>query len=407
MSKKLWILGIALCTSNFVYCVQESGPKWGFFGHRLINKMAVFTLPKECFGFYKKHIQYMSEHAVDPDKRRYASKFEAERHYIDLDVWQKDSTLVLPADFQEALLRYSSYFLIQQNDTLAAKLVFHGDSLSFQIENHCFSGHHISSQFFLKYWKNIITPMYYEDNWLLSGQDLDDVFGTSCFEGCNTIFYIKDNFSKHGILPYFLQIMQKKLTDAFSNHDYQNILRYSAELGHYLGDAHVPLHTTENYNGQLTNQTGIHAFWESRIPELFAEEEYDFLVDTARYIPDKATFFWNIVAHSHTLVDEVLDTEKKLSTSFASDRQFCYTERANRIERLQCQEYAREWSERLHGSIELQMKSAIQALGSCIYSAWIDAGQPILPEQPFEIQDETSAIPDKGRREVRPHEDNE
>ena len=34
----------------------------------------------------------------------------------------------------------------------------------------------------------------------------------------------------------------------------EKILKYSAELGHYIGDAHVPLHTTENYNGQLTNR---------------------------------------------------------------------------------------------------------------------------------------------------------
>ena len=60
---------------------------WGFFGHRRINKLACFTLPQDLFGFYKSNIDYIADHAVDPDKRRYASKFEAIRHYIDLDIF--------------------------------------------------------------------------------------------------------------------------------------------------------------------------------------------------------------------------------------------------------------------------------------------------------------------------------
>jgi len=58
---------------------------WGFFGHKRINRMAVFTLPPELVGFYKYHIEYITEHAVDPDKRRYAVEGEAPRHYIDID----------------------------------------------------------------------------------------------------------------------------------------------------------------------------------------------------------------------------------------------------------------------------------------------------------------------------------
>ena len=65
---------------------------------------------------------------------------------------------------------------------------------------------------------------------------------------------------------------------AFIEKDSDKILKYSADLGHYIADAYVPLHTTENYNGQLTGQKGIHAFWESRLPELFSED-YNYLVD--------------------------------------------------------------------------------------------------------------------------------
>ena len=60
---------------------------WGFYGHRLINETAVFTLPVELIPLYKGNIEFVREHSVDPDKRRHASKLEAVRHYIDLDIW--------------------------------------------------------------------------------------------------------------------------------------------------------------------------------------------------------------------------------------------------------------------------------------------------------------------------------
>ena len=58
---------------------------WGFHAHKMINRYAVFTLPTELFGFYKKNIDYITEHAVDPDKRRYAILEEGPRHFIDID----------------------------------------------------------------------------------------------------------------------------------------------------------------------------------------------------------------------------------------------------------------------------------------------------------------------------------
>jgi hypothetical protein len=58
---------------------------WGFFGHQRINYYAVFLLPPEMMVLYKPNIAFLSEHAVDPDKRRYAVKDEGPRHYIDID----------------------------------------------------------------------------------------------------------------------------------------------------------------------------------------------------------------------------------------------------------------------------------------------------------------------------------
>ena len=62
-------LGIVL-----FFLPKHEAKSWGFYGHKKINRMAVFTLPPEMLGFYKKHIEYITSHAVDPDMRRYAYK---------------------------------------------------------------------------------------------------------------------------------------------------------------------------------------------------------------------------------------------------------------------------------------------------------------------------------------------
>ena len=67
---------------------------WGFFGHKKINRVAVFTIPESSlFQFYKENIDFITEHAVDPDKRRYAVKGEAEKHFIDIDHFIKGDGL--------------------------------------------------------------------------------------------------------------------------------------------------------------------------------------------------------------------------------------------------------------------------------------------------------------------------
>ena len=85
-------------------------------------------------------------------------------------------------------------------------------------------------------------------------------------------FYEKD-MQSNGILPWHIQEMMEKLTAAFRNNRRNEILFLAGDLGHYIGDAHMPLHTSSNHDGQLTNQKGIHSFWESQLPEYFGDRK--------------------------------------------------------------------------------------------------------------------------------------
>ena len=270
---------------------------WGFYGHRRINRMAVFTLPPEMVGFYKKNIEFVTAHAVDPDKRRYASKNEAPRHYIDIDHYTK------------------------------------GGENPFEVMP--------------RYWFDAVEK------------------------------FTEDTLQAYGIVPWHVARMTGWLTKAFETRDVNRILSTSADIGHYIADAHVPLHTTENYNGQLTNQKGIHGLWESRIPELTADE-YDYLVGRAEYIDKPIHSIWDVVEESHSYLDSVLLIEKDLTTTFPSDQKYAFETRGKSTVRQYSQQFALAYTNRMGDMVEGRMRKAIIMVGSIWFTAWVNAGQPDL-----------------------------
>ena len=271
--------------------------KWGFYGHKTINKMAVFSLPKEMFAFYKSNIDFITDHAVDPDKRRYIVKEEACRHYIDIDhYYVKDSSVfdVIPKRWNDAVTKYS-----------------------------------------------------------------------------------EDTLSKYGIVPWYIQTMKYRLQKAFEEKNIDLILKYSSEIGHYIADAHVPLHTTENYNGQLTNQHGIHALWETNIVELNADS-YNYFNSKATYINNVLDFAWSTVEASHLLLDSVLSIEKTTTNQFDSDKKYSFVTKGKTTVKTYSKEFVQAYNQQLNGMVERRLKTAITAVSSIWYTAWVDAGQPKL-----------------------------
>ncbi len=188
--------------------------------------------------------------------------------------------------------------------------------------------------------------------------------------------FSEDTLKAYGIVPWHVNRVYYQLREAFLLEDPQRILRLSADLGHYIGDAHVPLHTTENYNGQLTGQEGIHGFWESRLVELFSSE-YDFLVGRATYVSNPQERIWQVVEESHHLKDSVLLEEKKLSEKFG-ERRFSYETKGRQTVKVYSESYSKAYHNVLRGMVERRMRSAVHTVGSFWFSAWVDAGQPDL-----------------------------
>lgn len=267
---------------------------WGFYAHKRIARLAVFTLPSEMIGFYKSNINIITENAVNPDKRRYVDSLEAHKHYLDADHFGSSPFDSIPEKWKDAVNKYSE-------DTLKA-------------------------------------------------------FGT---------------------VPWAIEKTYYRLIKAFENRDSSAIIKISADLSHYIADAHVPLHVTENYNGQLTGQLGIHSFWESRLPELYSGS-YDYFVGKAYFIDHPLTEAWKIVKNTFSLVDSTLAIERRVNKSFPPDRKYSYSERNGKVIKQYSEEYARTYHDALSGMVENQMRKAILATGCFWYSAWVEAGQPDL-----------------------------
>lgn len=286
--RKILILALFLFLAQQSFC-------WGFYAHRKINQYAVFLLPPEMMVLYKPNIGFLEEHAVDPDKRRYAIPEEGPRHYIDIDhygVYPYDS---LPRKWDDAVARYS-----------------------------------------------------------------------------------EDTLQSYGIVPWWLQTMLYRLTTAFKEKNQAKILKLSAEIGHYIADSHVPLHATKNHNGQYTDQKGIHGFWESRIPELLAEKEWDFFIGKAELIKNPADFIWARVMESAAAADTVLKFEKELSLSVPPDQRYAFEDRNGVMIRQYSSSYSKMYNEKIKGMVERRMRQSIFAVASFWYTAWVNAGQPDL-----------------------------
>jgi hypothetical protein len=268
----------------------RNSSSWGFFGHRKITLLAIYTLPSPLHSFYRRHSKELQELAVLPDARRYILDEEAARHYIDLDKYQLNQ---VSFSTWEQMLRH--------------------------------------------------TP--------------------------------EDSLRKHGIVPWHIPIVYKRLVLAFIKKDSLQIIKLSSELGHYVADAHVPLHTSSNYDGQKTNQGGLHSFWESRIPELLGNK-LDQFSGPATHIIQVQEASWSWVLASHKQLKDLFKIASEVSSSFKEGEKYSFEQKGQALVKIQSVKYSLAYHKALNNQIESRFTAAIKHVGDLWYSAWLEAGQP-------------------------------
>lgn len=192
--------------------------------------------------------------------------------------------------------------------------------------------------------------------------------------------YTKDSLLKYGYVPYYVVQMEDNLTRAFRNRQRDSILFYAADLAHYISDAHVPLHTTINYDGQLTDQKGLHALWETVVPELELANYELGEEGTAQYVKDKPAAIWTAVEKAYNQLPAVLGEEKEATKLFTEATKFRIQVRNGREVKYFTTAFALEYSKRMGTSINDQLKASARMVADFWYTAWVDAGKPDLQE---------------------------
>jgi hypothetical protein len=267
---------------------------FGFAAHRKINRMAVFTLPPDMIGFFKYHIEYITERSIDPDRRAHTVAGEAPRHYIDIDQYGENPFENMPRKWKDAVEKYS-----------------------------------------------------------------------------------EDTLLKHGVLPWHVETMMYRLTKAFEEENVDRILYNATHLGHYVADLCTPLHTTKYYNGRTPEQRGIHALWESRLVELFADS-FNYFVGRAEYIENPADRAWELVQTSHLTVDTIFHVYDSLLVSLPVDFIYAWEMKGQSTMKTYSRNFAEIFHIAMNEMVERQMQMAVKSVGDFWYTAWVNAGQPDL-----------------------------
>jgi hypothetical protein len=184
--------------------------------------------------------------------------------------------------------------------------------------------------------------------------------------------YGKDMVVKNGLLPWRATEIYDKLVKAFRDYGdgsspfaADDIKFFSAILAHYTGDAHVPFHAALNYDGQLTNQHGIHARFESELMRRYADR-----VSIAPKPPvpvrQPRDFIFETLTSGFPLVETVLSVDRRAV--------------AGR------DEYDDAYFDQLFAgskaALERRLAEAASGIAGMIVGAWETAGRPAVPLDP-------------------------
>lgn len=177
-----------------------------------------------------------------------------------------------------------------------------------------------------------------------------------------SVMYGKDVVKSQGVLPWALQNTYHALVEAFRSHNTEKTKVMMADLAHYVGDAHQPMHTTVNYNGQLSGQKGVHARYEiNMVSKHYNELVANVIPGPIAPVKDVSKFAFNCIYESNLLLPVVMMADTAASDVTNKD----YNEEYYRL----------LWFRTQYVTVG-EMRNAAERLASLYYTAWLEAGTP-------------------------------
>ena len=178
----------------------------------------------------------------------------------------------------------------------------------------------------------------------------------------------KETIDRNGTLPWRTEEMYGKLKDAFMAYPRRgsfarfDILFYSAWLGHYISDAHVPLHAVTDSDGQKTGQRGIHTRFEALMFERYVKQ---LKLSPRRIQPirNPLDFTFEALLQGTQLVPTILEADRvAIGSKDVYDNAYYDT-----------------FFKGSRAVLERRMDESTAAVAAMIAGAWEAAGKPAVP----------------------------
>lgn len=203
--------------------------------------------------------------------------------------------------------------------------------------------------------RHFIDIDHYTD--FINTHKITEDFNAACIK------YGKATVIKNGTLPWVTDSTYKALVHNFKSKNWQQAALTAADLGHYVGDGFMPLHITANYNGQLSNQTGIHRRYEETMIDQYIDS-ISFTKSRIKKVSDVRTYVFRYLYKNNSFISALLQADNQ-----------SYMKAGNQYNKTY---YESMWKETHLFTIQLLQEST-KTLASLIYSAWLEAGKPVIP----------------------------
>lgn len=182
-----------------------------------------------------------------------------------------------------------------------------------------------------------------------------------------------------GVLPWAILETYENLVKAFIDADNDNILLYASDLAHYVEDGSQPQHLILNYNGKLSDQRGIHGRYETdMIRQYETEIRNDMKIISAYSIDLNLDFIFDYISDSNSLAPLIFDADLH-ALKYSQELETQYDDDSDEADNAYGDDYYRIFWFKTKYITQIQLNKAAEILGSLIYSAWLEAGQPQIP----------------------------
>ncbi len=185
-----------------------------------------------------------------------------------------------------------------------------------------------------------------------------------------------DTLKEYGTLPWWIARSEDSLSTAMKAGDTDAIIHWAAFLSHYVADAHQPLHTVMNYDGQLTGNNGVHSRYETGMVDAYLKD-YHFSplkVPAIHHPLDRA---FDIVLESNQLVPKIMSADdyavRKMSPRAVAQLHEHWNTQRDSV-------YFATMYHLVGAMTWHRLDEASSRLIAYYEAAWKQAGKPVLPE---------------------------